>query len=60
MCYNTLARANQLMRRTMSKSATRSTSFMDEELDYAGEVEVVHLLRFIRDEMGWDAVSAQQ
>jgi heterodisulfide reductase subunit B len=29
---------------------------MDEEIDYHGEVEVVHLLQFLRDQIGWDAL----
>jgi heterodisulfide reductase subunit B len=28
--------------------------FMDEEIDYQGEVEVVHFLNFLRDGIGWD------
>ncbi|MFO7654180.1 MAG: CoB--CoM heterodisulfide reductase iron-sulfur subunit B family protein [Candidatus Krumholzibacteriia bacterium] len=53
MCYNTLARANQLVRQDEVKRKTLN-DFMDEEPDYAGEVEVVHLLPFLRDEVGWD------
>jgi heterodisulfide reductase subunit B len=53
MCYNTLARANKLMREDEEKRFTIN-SFMEEETDYAGEVEVVHLLTFLRDEIGWD------
>jgi len=31
--------------------------FMDEECDYAGEVEVVHLLTFLRDNVGWEKLT---
>ncbi len=55
MCYNTLARANLVMRNDPEKRDAIN-QFMDEEPDYAGEVEVVHLLNFIRDEVGWDKV----
>ncbi len=55
MCYNTLARANQLMRDDEVKRKTIN-DFMEEENDYAGEVEVVHLLTLLRDEIGWDNV----
>ena len=55
MCYNTLARANNLMRDDEEKRNTINT-FMEEETDYAGEVDVLHLLNFIRDEIGWDKV----
>ncbi len=53
MCYNTLARANNLMRNDEEKRYTLN-SFMEEESDYNGEVEVVHLLTFLKDEIGWD------
>ncbi len=52
MCYNTLARANLLMREDEVKRNTIN-DFMDEEIDYHGEVEVVHLLSLLRDEIGW-------
>ena len=51
MCYNTLARANKLMRESEEKRYTIN-SFMEEESDYAGEVEVLHLLPFLRDHIG--------
>lgn len=55
MCYNSLARANLVMREDEEKRFTLNT-FMDEEPDYGGEVEVVHLLRFLKDEVGWDKI----
>jgi len=55
MCYNTLARANMVMREDEEKRYTIN-SFMEEEPDYEGEVEVLHLLSFLRDEVGWDTV----
>jgi heterodisulfide reductase subunit B len=58
MCYNTLARANRLMREDEVKRRTIN-DFMDEEKDYAGEVEVVHLLTFLRDHVGWDALRSR-
>ncbi len=53
MCYNTLARANRLMREDEVKRGTIN-AFMEEERDYAGEVEVVHFLTFLRDRVGWE------
>ncbi len=53
MCYNTLARANELMKDDEEKRKTIN-DFMDDEPDYAGEVRVVHLLDFLRDDYGWD------
>jgi heterodisulfide reductase subunit B len=55
MCYNTLARANELMRTDEEKRKTIN-DFMDEEPDYTGGVEVLHFLDFLRDEVGWDRV----
>lgn len=55
MCYNTLARANRLMREDEVKRETINR-FMDEEIDYAGEVEVVHYLTFLAESVGWDKV----
>ncbi|MDY7034879.1 MAG: CoB--CoM heterodisulfide reductase iron-sulfur subunit B family protein [Thermodesulfobacteriota bacterium] len=52
MCYNTLARANLMMRNDEEKRKTINL-FMDEEIDYHGEVEVVHFLNFLQDEIGW-------
>lgn len=56
MCFNTLARANMLMREDEEKRFTIN-AFMDEEPDYHGEVEVVHYLTLLRDEIGWEALA---
>jgi heterodisulfide reductase subunit B len=55
MCYNTLARANRIMRNDPVKRDTINR-FMDDETDYAGEVEVVHLLTFLDREVGWERI----
>jgi len=55
MCYNTLARANLVMAEDEEKRNTINM-FMEEESDYAGEVEVMHLFNYLRDEIGWDKV----
>ncbi|MBU1567904.1 MAG: CoB--CoM heterodisulfide reductase iron-sulfur subunit B family protein [Proteobacteria bacterium] len=55
MCYNTLARANQIMKKDAVKRDTINR-FMDEEIDYAGEVEVVHYLTFLQEAVGWEAL----
>jgi heterodisulfide reductase subunit B len=57
MCYNTLARANLLMRDDEEKRNTLN-AFMEEEPDYAGEVKVFHILDYIRDEIGWERLAA--
>ena len=55
-CLNTLKRANILMKEDIAKRDTIN-DFIDEEIDYAGEVKVVHLLEVLRDELGWEALS---
>ena len=55
-CLNTLKRANLLMRENGEKRNTLN-SFMDEEIDYGGEVKVVHILEVLRDEIGWEALA---
>jgi heterodisulfide reductase subunit B len=57
MCYNTLARANRLMAQDAEKRATINR-FMEEESDYAGEVQVLHYLDFLRTAVGWDKLRA--
>jgi heterodisulfide reductase subunit B len=54
-CYNTLARANLLVREAPDKLETINT-FMDEEPDYDGAVDVLHYLTLIRDTVGFDAL----
>lgn len=58
MCYNTLARANKLMREDEVKRDTINR-FMDDEIDYLGEVEVVHYLTFLAEEVGLEKVKEQ-
>jgi len=55
-CYNTLKRADLLMRQDVEKRDALN-DFMEEEVDYRGEVEVVHLLEVLRDDIGWERVS---
>ena len=51
MCYNTLKRANIFIRED-SESRDKMNDFMyREEIDYEGDVEVLHLLEFLRDEI---------
>ena len=57
-CYHTLKRANLLVRNDGEKRKTLN-DFMEEEVDYNGEVEVVHLLEVLRDEIGWENIEAK-
>jgi heterodisulfide reductase subunit B len=52
-CYNTLARANQLVRDDESKLETINL-FMDEEPDYTAGIEVLHYLTLLKEHVGWD------
>jgi heterodisulfide reductase subunit B len=55
-CLNSLKRANLLMREDVAKRDTLN-DFIDEGIDYSGEVKVVHLLEVLRDDVGWEALS---
>ncbi len=57
-CYNTLKRANLLMKDAPDKLETINT-FMDEEPDYDGSVEVVHLLETLRDDVGFKQITGK-
>jgi heterodisulfide reductase subunit B2 len=57
-CYNTLKRANLVMKDSPDKRYAINT-FMNEEPDYAGEVEIVHLLQVLRDDVGWQKIAEQ-
>ena len=57
-CYNTLKRANLLMKNDAEKREALN-SFMDEEIDYDGEVKVVHLMELLRDDVGWEDISGK-
>lgn len=55
MCDNTLKRANLLIKEEEEKR-DKINSFMDQEKDYEGTVEVNHYLQFLRDDLGWGEV----
>ena len=57
-CLNTLKRANLMMKENAEKRGTIN-SFIEEGIDYAGDVKVVHLLELLRDGVGWQALSHQ-
>jgi heterodisulfide reductase subunit B len=69
-CYNVLKRANYAMGRDPVKSRRINAFLKDdrpqreylhhaesEHPDYAGEVKVMHLLEYLRDVLGFDAIS---
>jgi heterodisulfide reductase subunit B2 len=55
-CYNTLERANLLVRGDEAKRKAL-VDFLDEGVDYRGEVEVVHMLEVLRDGIGFESLS---
>jgi heterodisulfide reductase subunit B2 len=55
-CFNTLKRANMVMKDSPDKRFAINT-FMDEEPDYDGQVEVMHLLQVLRDDVSWSKIS---
>ena len=56
MCYNTLKRANDLVRDDAEKLEKLNLFMNREETDYTPDIKVYHLLEFLRDEVGFDKV----
>ncbi len=57
-CYNTLHRANEVMKNDQEKRFAIN-NFMDEEAAYEGQVLVVHLLQVLRDDIGLDKIASK-
>jgi len=55
MCYNTLKRAN-LFLNADELNHRRINNFLDNEIDYNGEVKVFHLLELLENEVGFDEI----
>lgn len=51
MCFNTLKRADGFIEDPERRNTINQ--FMDDEVDYAGHVQVLHLLEVLRDRIGW-------
>lgn len=58
MCYNTLRRSARFVEEDPDR-LRRINAFMDDEPDYRGGVEVLHLLRFLADEVGFESVGGR-
>jgi heterodisulfide reductase subunit B len=57
MCYNTLKRTNERMKNE-PESLEKINNFMtEEEVNYEGDVKVVHLLELLRDDIRFDAIA---
>ena len=58
MCYNTLRRSADFVSADPER-LRRINAFMDEEDDYAGGVEVLHLLQILRDAITFEEIEAK-
>jgi heterodisulfide reductase subunit B len=58
ICYNTQKSVNMIFKEDDEKKE-KINAFMYEEPDYEGDVEVLHLLELIRDDVGFDKVRAK-
>ena len=58
MCYNTLARSARFVEADPER-LERINAFMDEEEDFRGGVEVLHLLQLLRDEIGFEVIEGK-
>ncbi len=57
MCYNTLKRANERVKADPD-SLDILNNFMDrEEVSYEGDVQVFHLLEFLKEEIGFESLA---
>jgi len=57
MCYHTLKRANKLVKEDREK-LDKLNDFMDrEDVKYGGEVEVLHLLEILKNEVGFNRIT---
>ena len=55
MCLHTLKLANELVKNDNDKLKTIN-DFMDEEPPYSGDVDVLHLLEVLRDDIGYGTI----
>ncbi len=59
MCYNTLKRANNDVKQHADKLNTINEFLNLEQTKYQGDVEVRHLLEYLRDRVGFDKLAAK-
>lgn len=59
MCYNTLKRANIDVRKRADALATINDFLSLEQTKYEGDVEVLHLLEYLRDRVGFDKLATK-
>ncbi len=56
MCYNNLRRAHIDVMKNRDKLKTLDL-FMDEEANYEGNINVLHYLQFLKDDVGFDEIA---
>lgn len=59
MCYNTLKRANIDVKKRPDALATINEFLYQEETKYQGDVDVLHLLEYLRDRIGFDKLAGK-
>jgi heterodisulfide reductase subunit B len=59
MCYNSLKRVNMLMQTDREKRGKIVNFISEGEGEYGGEVEVLHLLEVLRDDIGFERVNSE-
>jgi heterodisulfide reductase subunit B len=59
MCYNTLKRANARVKNDPEEMDKINQFMYREETQYEGDVRVLHLLEILRDDIGFEDVSAK-
>lgn len=57
MCYNTIKRANIRMQNEPDSLEKINNFMWGEEIDYQGDVKVLHLLELLRDDIGFETVA---
>lgn len=57
MCYNTLKRANNDVKKNPDKLSTINEFLNLETTKYQGDVDVLHLLEYLRDRVGFDKLA---
>ncbi|MDQ7780486.1 MAG: CoB--CoM heterodisulfide reductase iron-sulfur subunit B family protein [Planctomycetota bacterium] len=58
-CYHTLKRANAFFKADEQKRQRLSNYLDDESVGYEGEVETIHLLTLLKDEIGFETLRAK-
>lgn len=57
MCYNTLKRANERMKKDPEGLGKINEFMWNEEIEYAGDVKILHLLELLRDEIKFENIT---